>query len=160
MRTVHNDLLIVFLHLLANLYICFTIITRRSAPFLRPASSDQASTMAWLSSFPLLLLIVSICAAIADADPMRERFEQWMSRHGRLYGEADEKQRRLEVYRRNVELIEAFNSMSSGYKLTDNKFADLTNQEFRAKMLGFGPQSRTVHTPTSSTMTCVCFLLL
>lgn len=59
------------------------------------------------------------------------------------------------MYRRNVELIEAFNSVSSGYKLTDNKFADLTNEEFRAKMLGFGPQSRTVHTSTPSTMTCV-----
>jgi KDEL-tailed cysteine endopeptidase len=116
--------------------------------------------MARSSSLPLLLLIVSICPAIANADPMLERFEQWMGNHGRLYGEAGEKQRRLEVYRRNVELIEAFNSMSIGYKLTDNKFADLTNEEFRAKMLGFGPQGRTVHTPTSSTMTCVCFLLL
>lgn len=103
--------------------------------------------------------MVCICVATAHADLMLERFEQWMGRHGRLYAEAGEKQRRLEVYRRNVELIEAFNSMSSGYKLTDNKFADLTNEEFRAKMLGFGPQSRTVHTPPSI-MTCVCFLSL
>jgi hypothetical protein len=96
MRTVHNDLLIVFLQ----------------------------------SSCKLLLLIVAICTAIVNADPMLERFEQWMGRHGRLYGEAGEKQRRLEVYRRNVELIEAFNSMSSVYKLTDNKFANLTTVEY------------------------------
>lgn len=43
------------------------------------------------------------------------------------------------MYRRNVELVETFNSMSNGYKLADNKFADLTNEEFRAKMLGFRP---------------------
>ncbi|KAK3130443.1 hypothetical protein QOZ80_6BG0493520 [Eleusine coracana subsp. coracana] len=108
-----------------------------------------------MASSSLLLLMISICAATTHADLMLERFEQWMGRHGRLYTEAGEKQRRLEVYRRNVELIEAFNSMSCGYKLTDNKFADLTNEEFRAKMLGFGPQSRTTHTPTPSIMTCV-----
>jgi hypothetical protein len=86
--------------------------------------------MARSSTLQLLLLIVAICTAIVNADPMLERFEQWMGRHGRLYGEAGEKQRRLEVYRRNVELIEAFNSMSSVYKLTDNKFANLTTVEY------------------------------
>nr|CAB3502725.1 unnamed protein product [Digitaria exilis] len=87
---------------------------------------------------------------------MLERFERWMGRHGRLYAHAGEKQRRLEVYRRNVELVEQFNSMNNGgYKLADNKFADLTNEEFRAKMLGFGPHSRTGHTTTApSTMAC------
>ena len=101
-------------------------------------------------------------AALARADPMLERFEQWMGRHGRLYADAGEKQRRLEVYRRNVELVETFNSMSNGgYKLADNKFADLTNEEFRAKMLGFGrPHGRAGHTTTPSTVACVCILFL
>uniref|UniRef100_A0A0E0B4U5 Uncharacterized protein n=1 Tax=Oryza glumipatula TaxID=40148 RepID=A0A0E0B4U5_9ORYZ len=87
----------------------------------------------------LPLLIFSIGAALARADLMLDRFEQWMIRHGRAYTDAGEKQRRFEVYRRNVELVETFNSMSNGYKLADNKFADLTNEEFRAKMLGFRP---------------------
>ena len=101
-------------------------------------------------------------AALARADPMLERFEQWMGRHGRLYADAGEKQRRLEVYRRNVELVESFNSMSNGgYKLADKKFADLTNEEFRAKMLGFGrPHGRAGHTTTPSTVACVCILFL
>ncbi|KAL6655307.1 hypothetical protein ACP70R_006133 [Stipagrostis hirtigluma subsp. patula] len=100
----------------------------------------------------LLLLLMSLCAC---ADPMLDRFEQWVSRHRRLYANAGEKQRRFEIYRRNVELIETFNSLSTGYKLADNKFADLTNEEFRAKVLGLGPQSRTGHTSAASTMTCV-----
>ncbi|KAF8694893.1 hypothetical protein HU200_037994 [Digitaria exilis] len=105
---------------------------------------------------PSLLIAIWVCAAVARADPMLERFERWMGRHGRLYAHAGEKQRRLEVYRRNVELVEQFNSMNNGgYKLADNKFADLTNEEFRAKMLGFGPHSRTGHTTTApSTMAC------
>jgi hypothetical protein len=115
---------------------------------------------------PLLVLLAAVwtcSAALARADPMLERFEQWMGRHGRLYADAGEKQRLLEVYRRNVELVETFNSMSnSGYKLADNKFADLTNEEFRAKMLGFGrpPHGRTGHTTTPSTVACVCILFL
>ncbi|CAN6218222.1 unnamed protein product [Urochloa humidicola] len=111
---------------------------------------------------PLLLALLTIfvwaCAALACADdPVLERFERWMGRHGRLYGTAVEKQRRLEVYQRNVELVEQFNSMSNvGYKLADTKFADLTNEEFRAKMLGFGPHGRrTRHTAAPSTTTSV-----
>uniref|UniRef100_A0A453L6F7 Uncharacterized protein n=2 Tax=Triticinae TaxID=1648030 RepID=A0A453L6F7_AEGTS len=92
----------------------------------------------------LLLLLVSACAApsIADDDPMVRRFERWMGRHGRAYTDAGEKQRRLEVYRKNVELIEEFNSGGRSYTLTDNKFADLTNEEFRAKVLGLGAPGR------------------
>jgi len=119
---------------------------------------------------PLLLVLLAAvwacgAAALARADPMLERFEQWMGRHGRLYADAGEKQRRLEVYRRNVALVETFNSMSNGgYRLADNKFADLTNEEFRAKMLGFGrppPHGRaTGHTTTPGTVACVCILFL
>lgn len=114
----------------------------------------------------LLVVVVWVCAAPASAcvdleDPMLERFEQWVGRHGRLYGSAGEKRRRLEVYRRNVELVEQFNSMSNGgYKLADTKFADLTNEEFRAKMLGFGPHRRTGHGAAASATTSVCILFL
>uniref|UniRef100_A0A0D9XF84 Cathepsin propeptide inhibitor domain-containing protein n=1 Tax=Leersia perrieri TaxID=77586 RepID=A0A0D9XF84_9ORYZ len=87
----------------------------------------------------LPLILFSIGAIFAHADLMLDRFDQWMIRHGRAYTDAGEKQRRFEVYRRNVELVEKFNSMSNGYKLADNKFADMTNEEFRAKMLGFRP---------------------
>lgn len=115
---------------------------------------------------PALLVVVvgGVCAAPASAcadDPMLERFQQWMGRHGRLYGSTGEKRRRLEVYRRNVELVEQFNSMGNGgYKLADTKFADLTNEEFRAKVLGFGPHGRTGHTTAPSTTTSVCILFL
>uniref|UniRef100_A0A0E0E8I0 Peptidase C1A papain C-terminal domain-containing protein n=1 Tax=Oryza meridionalis TaxID=40149 RepID=A0A0E0E8I0_9ORYZ len=56
--------------------------------------------------FLLPLLIFSIGAALARAELMLDRFEQWMIRHGRAYTDAGEKQRRFEVYRRNVELAD------------------------------------------------------
>ncbi|XP_066397489.1 senescence-specific cysteine protease SAG12-like [Miscanthus floridulus] len=125
-----------------------------------PSSPGQAKAPAMARSPLLLVLLAAVWisgAALARAEPMLERFEQWMGRHGRLYADAGEKQRRLEVYRRNVELVESFNSMSNGgYKLADNKFADLTNEEFRAKMLGFGrPHGRAGHTTTPSTVACI-----
>jgi len=109
-----------------------------------------------------LLVAVWVCAAPARAaDPLLERFERWMGRYGRLYADAGEKQRRLEVYRRNVELVERFNSMGNGgYRLADTRFADLTNEEFRAKMLGLGPRRRTGHATAPSTVTRVCILPL
>ncbi|CAM0952106.1 unnamed protein product [Alopecurus aequalis] len=94
----------------------------------------------------LLLLLITSCSAHATADEdlaMIGRFDRWMIKHGRAYTDAGEKQRRLEVYRKNVELIEEFNSGGNSYTLTDNKFADLTNEEFRAKVLGLGAPGRT-----------------
>ncbi|XP_047052647.1 zingipain-2-like [Lolium rigidum] len=94
----------------------------------------------------LLLLLAASSAAltIADHDPaMISRFDRWMTKHGRAYTDAGEKQRRFEVYRKNVELIEEFNSGSNSFTLTDTKFADLTNEEFRAKVLGLGVPGRT-----------------
>ena len=94
----------------------------------------------------LLLLLVASCTAYvtADEDPaMISRFDRWMIKHGRAYTDAGEKQRRFEVYRKNVDLIEEFNAGSNSYTLTDNKFADLTNEEFRAKVLGLGAPGRT-----------------
>ncbi|KXG35943.1 ervatamin-B [Sorghum bicolor] len=127
-----------------------------------PTGQAKAPAMARSPLLLVLLAAVWACgaAALARADPMLERFEQWMGRHGRLYADAGEKQRRLEVYRRNVALVETFNSMSNGgYRLADNKFADLTNEEFRAKMLGFGrppPHGRaTGHTTTPGTVACI-----
>jgi C1A family cysteine protease len=71
---------------------------------------------------------------------MLDRFHRWMSAHGRSYGSADEKLRRLEVYRHNVEFIEATNRESErlghGYELGENEFTDLTNEEFVARYTG------------------------
>jgi hypothetical protein len=112
----------------------------------------------------LLLLLVASCAAltIANDDPaMISRFDRWMIKHGRAYTDAGEKQRRFDVYRKNVELIEEFNSGSNSYTLTDNKFADLTNEEFRAKVLGLGAPGRTGrHAPRREELVPVSFLSL
>ncbi|CAI9275617.1 unnamed protein product [Lactuca saligna] len=60
-----------------------------------------------------------------------ESHEQWMARYGRVYKDADEKERRSKIFQENVQYIHSSNNgMNKGYKLAVNEFADLTNQEF------------------------------
>ena len=70
---------------------------------------------------------------------MAARHEQWMGKYGRVYTDAAEKARRLEVFKANVALIESANAGNSKFWLEANQFADITEDEFRA-----------THSPTPS----------
>ena len=73
---------------------------------------------------------------------MRRRYESWLKRHGRQYKNKEEWEVRFAIYQANVKFIELTNSQNDSYKLTDNKFADLTNHEFRSAYLGYRPRVR------------------
>lgn len=64
---------------------------------------------------------------------VQERHEQWMARQGRVYKDEEDKARRFEIFKANLQLIEAFNSQNHKFKLGANQFADLTNEEFKAR---------------------------
>ncbi|XP_022017702.1 senescence-specific cysteine protease SAG39 [Helianthus annuus] len=69
---------------------------------------------------------------------MVEKHEQWMAVHGHVYKDAAEKEMRFEIFKSNVERIEAFNSEGGkSYRLGVNAFTDLTSEEFRASRNGF-----------------------
>ncbi|KAI4969141.1 hypothetical protein ZWY2020_000055 [Hordeum vulgare] len=64
---------------------------------------------------------------------MLGRFHGWMAAHGRSYPTVEEKLRRFEVYRSNMEFIEAANRDSRmSYSLGETPFTDLTHDEFMA----------------------------
>ncbi|KAG2397105.1 Ananain protein [Vigna angularis] len=64
---------------------------------------------------------------------MHERYEEWMTRHGKVYKDPQEKEKRSKIFEENVNYIEAFNNAGNKpYKLGVNQFADLTNEEFIA----------------------------
>lgn len=91
----------------------------------------------------LALVVLAIWAAFTTARElsemsMKERHEQWMAQHGRVYADAAEKARRFEIFKVNMELVESFNAGDRKFKLGANLFADLTNEEFRARN-GFKP---------------------
>jgi len=64
---------------------------------------------------------------------MMDRFHAWRAAHNRTYAAAEERRHRFEVYRRNVEYIEATNRRGElSYELGENQFTDLTSEEFLA----------------------------
>ncbi|OAY78384.1 senescence-specific cysteine protease SAG39-like [Ananas comosus] len=68
---------------------------------------------------------------------MVERHEEWMAENGRVYKDAAEKARRFEIFKSNAQLVDSFNAGNHKYWLGTNKFADLTNDEFKATRTGF-----------------------
>lgn len=73
---------------------------------------------------------------------MLKRHEEWMAMHGRVYTDLAEHEKRFAIFKENVERIDAFNNgVEKGYKLGVNRFADLTNEEFRSLHTGYKRQS-------------------
>ncbi|CAN6975490.1 unnamed protein product [Brassica rapa subsp. trilocularis] len=64
-------------------------------------------------------------------------FQQWMIQFSRVYSTEAEKQMRLEVFKKNLEYIEDFNTKANkSYKLGVNEFTDQTKEEFLATHTG------------------------
>ena len=93
-------------------------------------------------AFLLVTMAFQATSRTLNDPTMLARHEQWMARHGRVYTDEKEKQIRFEIFKNNVALVEAHNKgLDKGYTLEVNKFADLTNEEFRASHHGYKKQS-------------------
>jgi C1A family cysteine protease len=69
---------------------------------------------------------------------MSARHEQWMATYEKVYVDAAEKERRFEIFKDSVEYLESFNTAGNkSYKLSVNKFADLTNEELKVARNGY-----------------------
>ncbi|KAM2612829.1 hypothetical protein TB2_032752 [Malus domestica] len=99
-----------------------------------------------------LVLVLGFCSSqafcsrqLSDNEKiMLERHKEWMARHGHVYKDAQEKDRRYNTFKSNVEFIKGFNKKSENkYRLDINKFADLTNEEFQAMSQGY----KRIHLP-------------
>ncbi|KAK6154771.1 hypothetical protein DH2020_009019 [Rehmannia glutinosa] len=102
--------------------------------------------MALTSSWKLILAAIvvlgmwasqSMARTFPDAS-MVEKHENWMAQFGRAYKDDAEKAMRFKIFKDNMEYIESFNEAGAKpYKLAINKFADLTNEEFKASRNGY-----------------------
>ncbi|KAG8385445.1 hypothetical protein BUALT_Bualt03G0046000 [Buddleja alternifolia] len=115
----------------------------------------MALTPTWKLIFAALL-VLEIWASLATArtvpdSSMVERHETWMTQFGRSYKDDAEKTKRFKIFKDNVEYIESFNEAGARpYKLSINKFADLTNEEFQASRNGYKMSSHSKSSKVSS----------
>ncbi|XP_058070087.1 cysteine proteinase mucunain-like [Magnolia sinica] len=69
-------------------------------------------------------------------DEVMGLYEEWLAKHGKSYNALGEKEKRFEIFRDNLLFINEHNAGNHTYTLGLNKFADLTNEEFRSLYLG------------------------
>ncbi|KAF2294668.1 hypothetical protein P3X46_013848 [Hevea brasiliensis] len=67
---------------------------------------------------------------------IRRMYEMWLMKHGKAYNALGEKEKRFEIFKDNLRFIDEHNSVNRTYKVGLNQFADLTNEEYRARFLG------------------------
>ncbi|KAJ8494135.1 hypothetical protein OPV22_015856 [Ensete ventricosum] len=109
-----------------------------------------------LISFLALSLFFALCPpSTVSRDAVRDRYEGWIARHGRTYKDKKEREQRFKIYHSNLLKISKFNAEDHGYKLTDNRFADMTNEEFRAKHMCLTDEARTPHPPPVKVIDCI-----
>jgi len=77
-----------------------------------------------------LALFVALAFAAHTEKEYRDSFSGWMKQNGKSYS-ALEFQARYRKFKNNLDFIEAHNSKQRSYKVGLNKFADLSNMEFR-----------------------------
>ncbi|CAN0878913.1 Cysteine proteinase RD21A [Linum grandiflorum] len=76
---------------------------------------------------------------------LRAMYENWSLTHrkssynnaaGFLRGAAEEKEKRFQIFKENSRFVDEHNSVERSYKVGLNRFADLTNEEYRSMYLG------------------------
>jgi len=67
---------------------------------------------------------------------VQQVFHEWTRDFNRNYGTIEESAHRYGIWLQNLERISQTNSQKLSYKLRLNQFADLTDDEFRAKVHG------------------------
>ncbi|KAI3445956.1 hypothetical protein Pfo_002621 [Paulownia fortunei] len=70
-------------------------------------------------------------------------YESWLVKHGKAYNAIGEKEKRFEIFKDNLKFIDEHNSVDRPYKLGLNRFADLTNEEYRSIFVGGRLDSKT-----------------
>jgi cathepsin L len=90
------------------------------------------------------VIAVLLCLGLASAATEQEyetAFTQWMGKFEKSYA-PEEFFYRYNVFKANMDYVEETNGKNLSYTVELNKFADLTNGEYKALYLGYKPELR------------------
>lgn len=87
--------------------------------------------------FPLTSQLLKAQVTVLEDALMHDEFLLFKIKYGKKYGNEEEEAMRLGVFTRNLEFIRGQNAMSKSYILGINAFADMTDEEFKAKVVGY-----------------------
>ncbi|KAL5077614.1 hypothetical protein RYX36_016598, partial [Vicia faba] len=77
-----------------------------------------------------------IAGYAATHDQVLTMYEQWLVKHSKNYNALGEKETWFEIFKDNLRFIDEHNSQNLSFRLGLNRFADLTNEEYRTRFLG------------------------
>ncbi|KHN22488.1 Cysteine proteinase RD21a [Glycine soja] len=123
---------------MATILLLFTVFAVSSALDMSIISYDNAHA--------------ATAATLRTEEELMSMYEQWLVKHGKVYNALGEKEKRFQIFKDNLRFIDDHNSQEDRtYKLGLNRFADLTNEEYRAKYLGtkIDPNRRLGKTPSN-----------
>lgn len=129
--------------------------------------------MAAAAGLLLLLLLLTLASATTDMsimsydakhslgvgrteEELASIYDSWLLKHGKAYSNTiEERERRFKIFKDNLRFIDEHNCVApnQSYRLGLNKFADLTNEEYRATFLGMksDPKRRVMKARAAST---------
>jgi len=107
----------------------------------------------------LLALFIAFVAVNATVDPILLKWQEFKNKYNKVYANSQEENRRFNIFKKNVQLIDQTNRRNLTYTVGINHFADLTNAEFVSKMNGFKSNPNRLRneapiTPLKSTPAC------
>lgn len=98
----------------------------------------------WIFLFSFSFVCMVSRANSYSSGSMIRRYDNWLAQQGKNYTTAGEWEMRFGIYQSNVQFVDYMNSQNLPFRLTDNKFADLTNDEFTSIYLGYKSPGRPI----------------
>ncbi|XP_027901701.1 zingipain-2-like isoform X1 [Vigna unguiculata] len=68
-------------------------------------------------------------------EEVRSIYEEWLVKNGKVHTSLDQKEKRFQIFKDNLKFIDEHNAENRTYKVGLNRFADLSNDEYRSKYL-------------------------
>ncbi|KAL5077613.1 hypothetical protein RYX36_016597, partial [Vicia faba] len=122
----------------ANSVVCFLSVSLLLFNLLRRRQQTHQlkDYYFFLFLFDLVMTVLLIAGYAATNDQVLTMYEQWLVKHGKNYNALGEKETRFEIFKDNLKFINEHNSQNLSFRLGLNRFADLTNEEYRTRFLG------------------------